>query len=103
MVKRNRDNKGLPPSKLVETRTCTRGYLPASWWQLELVERERGNGNFFVYRGNRGGGSRAIGRIEEAVVVIMIGRIEAAVVGARWHGLSGVNGREAVLLMGSKV
>jgi hypothetical protein len=88
MATRNRNNKGLTPRKLVK---------------LELVERERGNGNFFGYRGDRGGGSRAIGRIKAAVVVIMIGRIEAAVVGARWHGLSGVNGREAVLLMGSKV
>ncbi len=51
--------------------------------------RERGSGNFFCYREGRGGSSRAIGRIEAAVVVIMIGRIEAAVVGARWHGLSG--------------
>ncbi len=40
--------------------------------------------------GDRGGGSRAIGRIEQAIVVSMIGRIEAAVVGVRWHGLSGV-------------
>ncbi len=77
MATRNRYNKGLPPSKLVATQSCR--------------EREGGGGNFFVYRGDRGGGSRAIGRVEEAVVDIMIGpgRIETAVVGVRWHGLSG--------------